>query len=111
MFLGIQIKTGFDITLEGLTGQFIDALSKAMPIQNPSFSLTFAILKYGLVAIGIVSIIADIILLLKYRKLGIIIGILGFVGGVSLIFFTLPAFVILIIGAMLAYFVDSYSEA
>lgn len=110
LFLGIQIKTGLDISPESITGQFINAISKAIPTQIPSQNLTFSILTYGLVVVGIVSIVADILLLLAYGKVGIIIGVLGFAGGASLIFFTLPALVIIIIGAMLAHFVDSYSQ-
>ena len=109
LFLAIQIKTGIDISPEGLTGKLLESISETMKTEETSSWFSNYIFLINMV--GIISLVFDIALLLVFGKAGIIIGILGFFGGLLLFFFPTLGVVFLIIGVLISHFIDEFSKS
>jgi hypothetical protein len=106
LLLGIQIQTGIDASEEGLMIQVIKAINNTMPQSATATSLmNNTILTLEL--ISILPIIVGIILLLAYGKLGIILGIIGAVSGVILVFNPTVGILLFIIGFFVSSFLDN----
>jgi hypothetical protein len=104
--LGIQIQTGLDISEEGLVIQIMKAINNSMP-QTATTSSIMNNLIFSLGLISILPIIVGIILLLMYGRLGIILGAIGTIGGIILVFNAMVGIVLFFIGFIISTFLDS----